>query len=277
MAVSPSVMLPRIVMFGLLFASGGACAPVRTADPVILSLGDQQVHQSEFDAYMAALARRGADPNLREAFLGPFLEERVLVLEARARGIVKAGASAEEEKDGVEALLRRALPAAEVPPEEIARYHQEHADEFRRKETITLKQILVPTENEARDLRRRLQRDPKAFEILARTRSRSPEASTGGLMGTFEPGQLPPELEAPAFALGVGGTSDIVRSPLGFHVLRVEARQPAREEPLEAAGERIRSKLQQEKTAQAVRAYVQQLLSRAKVNHEGALSAPPRT
>jgi parvulin-like peptidyl-prolyl isomerase len=264
-------------MIGLALSGLGACASGGGADPVILSLGDQQVRRSEFEQHLADLARRGADPTLREEFLGPFLEERVLVLEGRARGIIKAGADAEEEKAGVETLLVRALPNVEVPPEEIARYYEEHADLFRRKARITLKQILVPTENEARDVRRRLQRDPKAFEILARTRSRSPEASTGGLMGTFEPGQLPAELDAPAFSLAVGATSDIVRSPLGFHVLRVEAREPAREEPLDEAHVRIQTLLRRDKTAQAVRVFVQQLLSRAKVNHEAALSSPARS
>lgn len=276
MLVSPSVMLPRILMIGLAFSGMRSCAPAGSADPVILSLGDQQVHRSEFEAHLADLARQGADPSLREPFLGPFLEERVLVLEARAQGLVAQDADRDDEKVAVETLLRRALPAAHVAPDEIARYYREHPDEFRRKESITLKQILVPTENEARDLRRRLQRDPKAFEILARTRSRSPEASTGGLMGTFEPGQLPSDLESAAFALATGGTSDIVRSPLGFHVLRVEARQPAREESLDDAGPRIHTKLLQEKTGLAIRAYVQQLLSRAKVNHEVALSSASR-
>jgi peptidyl-prolyl cis-trans isomerase C len=264
-------------MLGLALSGVRDCASGGGADPVILSLGDQQVRRSEFEQHLAGLARRGADPTLRQEFLQPFLEERVLVLEARARGLVNAGADGEQEKSGVETLLERALPVVEVPADEIARYYQEHAALFRRPARITLKQILVPTENEARDVRRRLQRDPKAFEILARTRSRSPEASTGGLMGTFEPGQLPAELDGPAFSLGVGATSDIVRSPLGFHVLRVEAREPAREEPLDEARSRIHTLLRRDKTAQAVRAFVQQLLSRAKVNHEVALSSPART
>ena len=269
-------MSSRLLLFVLALSGTRECARGAGTDPVILSLGDQQVRRSEFERHLAELARRGADPALREAFLGPFLEERVLVLEARTLGLVTADATQDEEKAAVEALLGRSLPAADVPETEIARYYQEHADEFRRPETITLKQILVPTENEARDVRRRLQRDPKSFEILARTRSRSPEASTGGLMGQFEPGQLPPELETPAFALAAGATSDIVPSPLGFHVLRVEAREAARDEPLEAARLRIRTQLTRDKTAQAVRAFVQQLLSRAKVNHEVALSSPAR-
>jgi parvulin-like peptidyl-prolyl isomerase len=90
-------------------------------------------------------------------------------------------------------------------------------------------------------------------------------------MGTFETGQLPSELEAPAFALAVGVTSDIVSSPLGYHVLRVDARTAAREQPFEECAAQIRAQLLRERSDQSVRAFVAQLLSRAKVNHEIAL------
>src|SRR5206468_2067988 len=85
-------------------------------------------------------------------------------------------------------------------------------------ETVTLRQILVPTLNEAREVRRRLGRTPKDFESIARQASKAPEAANGGLMGTFARGQLPAELEAAAFALPAGGTSDIVETSLGYHV-----------------------------------------------------------
>jgi len=55
-----------------------------------------------------------------------------------------------------------------------------------------VRQILVPSENEARDVRRRLSRDPKSFEQLARTLSRAPDASTGGLMGRSRAASYPP-------------------------------------------------------------------------------------
>ena len=70
---------------------------------------------------------------------------------------------------------------------------------------MTLRQILVPTETEARDVRRRLQKDPKSFEALARARSKAPEAAAGGLMGTFSRGQLPPTWRPPPSPCPRGG------------------------------------------------------------------------
>ena len=90
-------------------------------------------------------------------------------------------------------------------------------------------------------------------------------------MGTFEPGQLPAELEGPAFGIPIAATSEIIPTPLGYHVLRVDARSEAREEPFEECAPRIRAQLLRQKVDESHRAFVAELLSRAKVNHEIAL------
>ena len=64
-------------------------------------------------------------------------------------------------------------------------------------------------------------------------------------------------------------------SPLGYHVLRVESRQAAREIPLEEAHERIRDRLAREKREAAERAFVAEVMARAKVKHEAALGPGP--
>jgi parvulin-like peptidyl-prolyl isomerase len=268
----------RTVLFGVALVAS-VCAPRGDPrDPAILTLDGEEVRRSEFEDYIAKLTERGheVDANLRAALIQPYLEERILVLEARRQGLTRAGATSEAEHAAVEALLARSLPAAEVPDAEVERYYREHVGSFRRPQQVTLHQILVPTENEARDVRRRLQRDPKSFELLARTRSRSPEASTGGLMGTFEPGQLPSDLETAALSLAVGSTSEAIKTPLGYHLLRVDAREAEREVPLAECASRIKAQLQRDQTEESVRHFVQQLMSRAKVNHEIALRVDRR-
>jgi parvulin-like peptidyl-prolyl isomerase len=98
-------------------------------------------------------------------------------------------------------------------------------------------------------------------------------------MGTFERGQLPEELEEIAFTLAPGRTSQPIRSSLGYHVLRVDSRQPARELSLEESRGWIRDRLTRERADAGARAFVAGLLSRARVNHEAAYrsstSSPP--
>jgi peptidyl-prolyl cis-trans isomerase C len=126
---------------------------------------------------------------------------------------------------------------------------------------------------EARDIRRRLLREPRSFEALARTQSRGPEASAGGLMGTFARGELPKELEDAAFGIEPGAPSEIVVTPLGHHVLRVDERRPARPATLDECRARVEPSLKRGKADRAVREFVQAVLARAKVNHE-AVKAP---
>jgi hypothetical protein len=266
-------MAPR-TRAALLFAGALALAACEARDPVVLKLEGESVRRSDFERHLAALEARGlgpVTPDVRRGLLDAFLEQRALVIEARRRGLVGVGAGAEDEARAVARLLAEAVPPKEVTEDQIQAFYRAHAAEMTIPETVTLRQILVATANEARDVKRRLGRDPKVFDTIARGESKGPEAGAGGYMGRFERAQLPAELEAVAFALPVGGTSDPVETALGYHVLRVESRQQARELTLEEARERIRDRLTRDARGVAERAYVAEVLARSKVNHEAAL------
>ncbi len=264
----------HVLIPALLALLGPACAGRRPADPVILVLDDEVVRRSDFERHLAGLRDRGLehgdDPGVRRNVLDAYLEQRLLVLEARRLGKLERGAPLEQEQAAAQALLAEAASRGTVSDTEVEAYFAEHRQQFARPEEITLRQILVPTLNEARDLRRRLARDPRSFATLAQTRSHAPEASEGGLMGTFPRGQLPADLEAAGFDLKPGTPSEPVQSPLGYHVLRVDARAPARERGLEECRAEIRHALLRAKAEAAEAALVKGLLARAKVNHEAA-------
>jgi len=234
------------------------------------------VRRSEFERHITHLEQQGGgalDPAVRAALLQRFLEERVVVLEARARGLVSAQGTAEQEEAAARKLLTDAgLSGVEINDEDVAAYYAAHHDEFQNPETVALRQILVPTMNEARDVRRRLLKDPRSFPTLAQSLSRAPEASAGGVMGTFARGQLPPELERAAFALAPGQISEPVPTTFGFHVLRLDAKQPSRPPTLEESRDEIRSRLRREKVDGKIQQFVAGLMARAKVNHEAASS-----
>ncbi len=64
------------------------------------------------------------------------------------------------------------------------------------------------------------------FAQLARTYSQDPgSAQRGGDLGYFGRGTMLPEFEQVAFALRPGAVSDIVRTRLGYHIIRVEDRK----------------------------------------------------
>jgi hypothetical protein len=269
--------MPPRALAAVLAASALAVGGCQEKDPVILELDGETVRRSSFEQHLARLSRGlgPVDPEARSGLLEAFLEEHALVIEARRRGYLPAGASAADEPRAVARMLAEAVHPAAVSEDEIAAFYNAHAAELAVPETVTLRQIVVATLNEARDVRRRLARDPKAFDAIARSQSKGEEAGAGGYMGPFERGQLPTELEAAAFALPDGATSEPVETALGYHVLRVESRQQARSPTLEETRERIRARLARDKRGEAERAFVAEVLARAKVNHEAALRPTP--
>ncbi len=62
----------------------------------------------------------------------------------------------------------------------------------------------------------------------------------------------------------------MVESPHGFHVLRVEAVEPAREPSPAECAQKTRARLLAERSEQARRDFVRGLRALAQVNHEAA-------
>lgn len=265
-----------LILFVALALPG--CRAGDDENPVVLRLGSGEVRRAAFLAEVARFEARGGAPLAPEAkrgLLEDFLAERVVELEARATGRLPPGASDEQTRAAVQELLAEAAAgAAPVGDAEVAKAFEARRESYRTEETVTLSQILVPTLNEARDVLRLLRKAPREFEQLARARSRGPEASQGGRLGAFGRGQLPPALEQAAFRLAPGAIAEIVETPFGFHVLRLDERTPAAEPVLAEVADRVRAELERERADQALRAYVRGLLARAEVNYEAALSAP---
>jgi hypothetical protein len=268
------VMGRHLVVTALLAGAALGVSGCRSADPVVLELDGVRVRRSDFERYLASLEARGlgpVPPEARPGMLDAFLEERALVIEARRRGGLPADADAGDEARAVARLMADSVRVPEVTEAEIAAFFRDHAAELAIPESVNLRQVLVATASEAREVRRRVGRDPKVFDTIARSVSIGVEAAAGGYMGSFARGQLPPELEAVAFGLPEGGTSDPVQTSLGYHVLRVDSRQQAREPTLEEVRERIRDRIARDRRADAERAFVAEVLARAKVDHEAAL------
>jgi peptidyl-prolyl cis-trans isomerase C len=111
-----------------------------------------------------------------------------------------------------------------------------------------------------RDLRQRIV-DGASFEILATRFSQDPgSARVGGDLGFFARGDMVAPFEEAAFALEPGQMSDVVESPMGLHLIRVEERRMRGFEEAEAE---FRSQLQGRMVAEAESLFVAGLVERA--------------
>lgn len=109
------------------------------------------------------------------------------------------------------------------------------------------------------------------FTALARQYSDGPSAETGGLLGTFKPGELLPGFEEAAAQLQPGQISDVVRTRIGFHIIRLEARQAASMRPFVEVQEELKSEILRDKTERKYQEWLESLRQQAyiKILYEG--------
>ena len=109
------------------------------------------------------------------------------------------------------------------------------------------------------------------FTALARRYSDGPSSETSGLLGTFKPGELLPGFEEAAAKLKPGEISDVVRTRVGFHIVRLEARQAAGMRPFDEVQEEIKSDILRDKTERKYQEWLESLRQQAyiKILHEG--------
>jgi peptidyl-prolyl cis-trans isomerase D len=85
------------------------------------------------------------------------------------------------------------------------------------------------------------------FAALAKQNSDDQTAKSGGDLGFFRKDEMVPEFADAAYALKVGQISGIVRSPFGFHIIKVTADQPEKKKTFAEVKGQIAAKLRTER------------------------------
>ena len=92
------------------------------------------------------------------------------------------------------------------------------------------------------------------FEALAKKRSKDPgSAPKGGDLGFFPRGRMVPAFDAAVFALKPHEVSEVVETPFGFHIIRLEEHKPGGPRPFEAVREQIEKELTAERSLDLAR------------------------
>jgi peptidyl-prolyl cis-trans isomerase D len=161
--------------------------------------------------------------------------------------------------------------AAEVEPsdEEIQTYYDAHPSEFQRPEEVRARHLLLKvaaeaSEEQRREVRARADallaqaREGADFEALAREHSEDVTKESGGDLGFFGRGTMTEKFEEAAFALEPGAVSEVVETPFGFHIIRLEEKRAAGARPLDEVRGEITDKVRTRRSREAALARVEE-------------------
>lgn len=115
------------------------------------------------------------------------------------------------------------------------------------KPEIKASHILVSDENEAKEIKKKLDTGT-SFEELAKQESQDIlSKDNGGDLGYFGAGKMTPEFEKAAYKLKVGQISNPVKSPNGYHIIKLTDKKDLK--PYDKVKDSIRKDLEEERIA----------------------------
>ncbi len=171
--------------------------------------------------------------------------------------------------------------ATTVTDQELQAYYDRHRDEYRFPERVKVAQIQVkvplPTpggkvdekgveeaRKKAEDALKQLKAGGDFAKLAGQYSDDSGSAKNGGEIGWILRGQAAPEFEKVAFSLPKGQTSDLVRTSIAFHIIRVEDKETAHVKLFAEVKNEIADKVKEEKTARATEGAANALVSQAR-------------
>jgi parvulin-like peptidyl-prolyl isomerase len=169
-----------------------------------------------------------------------------------------------EEKLLAEKVIRSTFHSQEkIDEKEALHYYEDHRSAFQIDQKVRARQIVVADGEEAIQILKRLKKGEK-FEKIAMEKSLGPEKVQGGDLGYFSPGEKPTEFNH-VFNMEVGAISEVIKSPYGYHIFKLEEKIEPRQIPFEEAKSGILQALGQKKGEENYQKWFKSLKGKAKV------------
>lgn len=268
--------LKRTLGLALLLAVISACSDKTDASTKALAIiNGKEITASEFDLRWSQIpdyARKTfAGPEGRKKFLEELINHELLLQEAKKRGFDRDRALSErverfKERSFMERLrIEEVDSQVRVTREEMKAYYAANAANYTAPDELRVSHIVVKTPDEALDLKKRLNQG-EDFATLARKVSL--DLSTrykGGDLGFIKKGQTLPQFEKVLLTLKVGGISQPVATPFGYHIIMLVDRTSGAFLSFEDAKEQVREELLNEKKRKRYEEFVASLRAKAKL------------
>jgi peptidyl-prolyl cis-trans isomerase D len=137
-------------------------------------------------------------------------------------------------------------PAGDIPEDKLRKEYDQRKDEFETPERREIQQILAPSEEKAKEAAAAIASGKEWHEVATTLAGQDPDTVDLGLLNRQE---IPHELGDVAFDLPLNEPSQPVKSPLGWHLLRVVRIEPAATQSFDAVKPQIAAELKNDEAA----------------------------
>jgi peptidyl-prolyl cis-trans isomerase C len=239
-------------------------------ETILSSFNGQTITLGEFNELWEQIPENYKLQLTKRNVLDQIISEKLLIQEAKKRGLEQDKDVLDQIKKTTEQILVQSLVEKEiiekvkVDDQEALTYYEENKNNFITKEQVYLYNILVETEEVAKDILEKLKSGVDFIE-LAKEKSTGPSAAQGGDLGYVSKGELIPEIENVVFALEIGSISDIIKSEYGFHILKVTDKKPEVLKTFEEVKEEITQTLLSTKQKEAFDNLLEELKSQVTI------------
>ena len=268
------VSLSTLMLVGLL-GPWTACTPPQSEERVVAFVNGKPITQTEFDHEWAALPdatkARYEKEGGRQIFLKEFVDDEILLQEARKLGLDQSDAFRDRVRRYKEKLLKdellkdRMKTTVELTKEELDRYYEEHAGELLTPLKVRVAQMLLPNFPAAKDLETQVNRGGDFAKFAQRYSIDYKTKAKGGDLGPYRKGLVIPEVDEAIKTLKPGMVSAPIKTEAGYYLVQITALDPEIIQADQAKRERLRQELLYQKRKQYYDSVIAEIKAKAVV------------
>ena len=233
--------------------------PALADDYIVMKVNNQDVSSSEVQHFWEGLLPQGTapafdtvKPDVRDKVLRGIMAEKLIYSEAIKQGVDKSDAVQRQLEDLKKKLIVRTFLdtkwADSITDADLKKEYDNEVSAVKDEKEVHVRHILLPSEQEAKDARKKIT-EGKSFEEVAREYSKdATSAKQGGDLGYFTKNNpIGKDFSDAMFSLKKGEISQPIKSPFGWHIIKVEDSRKVTPPSFADSKDEIRAKLQEKK------------------------------
>ncbi len=183
--------------------------------------------------------------------------------EALENDLIAYGLTLDDVKNNIKSNLEIELllePYIEITDEEMKDYFEANKASFDQVEEVKASHILVETEEEALEVKGKLDDGDDFADLAKEYSSDTANSESGGDLGYFDRNKMVDEFSEAVFAMEIGAISDPVQTNFGYHIIKLDDIVEAKEAVYEENTETIKDIIFQQKAQEAYMVWYAEML-----------------